>query len=45
LRLKAQYIACLRAHPNEPVVNLMAQPDYRRLRKHLPKDLPTRFLV
>jgi hypothetical protein len=42
----AQYTAPLSAHPNGPVVNLMEQPDNnRRLRRHLPNDLPARFLV
>jgi hypothetical protein len=41
----SQYSARLSAHPNVLVVNLMAQPDNRRLRRHLPNDLPTRFLV
>jgi hypothetical protein len=41
----SQYSACLSVHPNDPVVNLMAQPHGRRLRRHLPNDLPTRFLV
>jgi hypothetical protein len=41
----SQYSARLRVHPNAIVVmNLMAQPDNRRLRRHLPNDLPTRFL-
>jgi hypothetical protein len=44
-RYSSQYSARLRAHPNGLVVNLMQQPDNRRLRKHLPNDLPTRFLV
>jgi hypothetical protein len=35
----------LSAHPNGLVVNLMEQPDNRRLRRHLPNGLPTRFLV
>jgi hypothetical protein len=39
----SQYSARLRVHPNHLVVTLMAQPDYRRLRRHLPNDLPTRF--
>jgi hypothetical protein len=33
------------AHPNGLVVNLMELPDNRRLRRHLPNDLPTRFLM
>jgi hypothetical protein len=38
-----QYRARLSVHPNDLVVNLMAQPDNRRLRRRLPNDLPTRF--
>jgi hypothetical protein len=41
----SQYCACLSAHPNGLEVNLMAQLDNRRLRRHLPNDLPARFLV
>jgi hypothetical protein len=42
----SQYSARLSAHPNGLEVNLMEQPDNRRLRRHLPNDLPTRlFLV
>jgi hypothetical protein len=44
-RYSSQYSARLSAHPNGLVVNFMAQPDNRRLRRHLPNDLPTRFLV
>jgi hypothetical protein len=45
-RFSSQYSARLRAHPNGLVVNLMEQPDSnRRLRRYLPNDLPTRFLV
>jgi hypothetical protein len=29
-----QYSARLSVHPNDPAVNLMAQPDNRRLRTH-----------
>jgi hypothetical protein len=42
----SQYSARLSVHPNDPVVNLVAQPDTnRRLRRHVPDDLPTRFEV
>jgi hypothetical protein len=41
----SQYSAHLSAHPNGLVVNLMELPDKRRLRRHLPNDLPTSFLV
>jgi hypothetical protein len=44
-RYSSQYSARLSAHPNGLVVNLMEQPDNRRLRRHLPNDLPTRFLM
>jgi hypothetical protein len=44
-RYSSQYSARLSANPNGLVVNLMAQPDNRRLRRHLPNDLPTRFPV
>jgi hypothetical protein len=40
----SQYSASLRPHPNDLVVNLMQQPDNRWLRRHLPNNLPTRFL-
>jgi hypothetical protein len=41
----SQYSARLSAHPNFLIVNLIELPDNRRLRRHLPNDLPTRFLV
>jgi hypothetical protein len=41
----SQYSVRLSAHPNDVIVNLMELPDNRRLRRHLPNDLPTRFLV
>jgi hypothetical protein len=41
----SQYSACLSAHPNSLVVNLMELPENRRLQRHLPNDLSTRFLV
>jgi hypothetical protein len=41
----SHYCARLSVHPNDTVVNLMAQPDNRRLRTHLPNDLPTIFIV
>jgi hypothetical protein len=41
-RYSSQYSACLSAH----LVNLMEQPDNNRLlRRHLPSDLPTGFIV
>jgi hypothetical protein len=44
-RYSSQYSACLGAHPNYVIVNLAELPDNRRLRRHLPNDLPTSFLV
>jgi hypothetical protein len=44
-RYSSQYSARLSAHPNDLLVNLMEPPDNKRLRRHLPNDLPTRFLV
>jgi hypothetical protein len=44
-RYSSQYCARLSAHPNGLVVNLKKLPDNRRLRRHLPNDLPIRFLV
>jgi hypothetical protein len=44
-RYSSQYSAHLSAHPTGLVANLMELPDKRRLRRHLPNDLPTRFLV
>jgi hypothetical protein len=49
-QLKKKYVTTalstvrLSAHPNDPL-NLRANPDTRRLRRHLPNDLPTRFHV
>jgi hypothetical protein len=34
----SQYSARLSVHSNDPVVNLMAEPDNRRLRRHLPES-------
>jgi hypothetical protein len=44
-RCTSQYNGRLRAHPNDLVVNLMMQPENRRLQRHLLNYLPTRFLV
>jgi hypothetical protein len=45
-RYRPQYSARLSAHPNDLVVNLMEQPDNNRLLwRHLPNELPTRFLM
>jgi hypothetical protein len=44
-RYSSQYSARLSAHPNELIANLMELPDNRRLQRHMPNDLPARFLV
>jgi hypothetical protein len=44
-RYSSQYSARLSAHPNDLIVNLMELLDNRRLRRHQPNDLHTRFLV
>jgi hypothetical protein len=44
-RYSSQYSARLSALPNDLIVNLIELPDNRRLQRHLPNDLPTRFLV
>jgi hypothetical protein len=44
-RYSSQYSARLSAHPNDLIVNQIELSDNRRLRKHLPNDLTTRFLV
>jgi hypothetical protein len=44
-RYSSQYSPCLSAHTNDLTANLMELPDNRRLRRRLPNDLPTRFLV
>jgi hypothetical protein len=44
-RYSSQYSACLSAHPNDLIVKLIELPDNRRLPRHLPNDVPTRFLV
>jgi hypothetical protein len=41
----SQYSARLSAHPNDLIVNLIELPDNRPLRRYLPNDMPTRFLV
>jgi hypothetical protein len=45
LLYSSQYSVRLSAHPDYLIVNLIELPDNRRLRRHLPNDLPTRFLV
>jgi hypothetical protein len=44
-RLSPQYSARRNSHPNLLTANLKKQPTNRRLRRILPTDLPTRFLV
>jgi hypothetical protein len=44
-RYSSQYSARLSAHPSNLTVNFIELSDNRRLRRHLPNDLPTRFLV
>jgi hypothetical protein len=44
-RLNSQYSARLNSHPNLLTANLKKQATNRRLRRTLPTDLPTRFLV
>jgi hypothetical protein len=45
-RYSSQYNAHLSAHPNDLVLSLTEQPgNNRRLRIHLPDDLPTRVRV
>jgi hypothetical protein len=41
----SQYSARLNAHSNYLIVNLIELPETRRLRRHLPYELPTRFQV
>jgi hypothetical protein len=44
-RYSSQYSARLSTHPNGLIANLIELPDNKRLQRHLPNDLPTRFLV
>jgi hypothetical protein len=44
-RYSSQYSARLSAHTNDLMVNLIELSEIRRLRRHLPNDLPTRFIV
>jgi hypothetical protein len=44
-RLSSQYSARLNSHPNLLTANLKKQPTNRRLRRTLPTDVPSRFLV
>jgi hypothetical protein len=42
-RCSSHYSRQLRAHPNELLQPLLAPPDFRRLRRFQPIDLPSRF--
>jgi hypothetical protein len=44
-RYSSQYSARLSTHPNDQILTLMEIPGNRRLRRHVPKDLPNRFLL
>jgi hypothetical protein len=44
-RYSSKYSARLSTHPNDLILTLIELPDNRRLRRHLPIELPTRFLV
>jgi hypothetical protein len=44
-RYSSQYSARISAHPDDLIVNFIELPDNRLLRRHLPNDMPTRFLV
>jgi hypothetical protein len=39
------YYARLTTHPNDQILTLMEIPGNRRLRRHVPSDLPDRFLL
>jgi hypothetical protein len=43
-RYSSQYSARRSPHPNDLTVNLIELPDNRRLLRHLPNELPTRFM-
>jgi hypothetical protein len=42
-RSSNQYYTRLTTHPNDQILTLMEIPGNRRLRRHLPNDLPNRF--
>jgi hypothetical protein len=44
-RYSSQYSARLSAHTNELIVKIIELPDNRRLRRHLPNDLPSVIVV
>jgi hypothetical protein len=41
----SHYSARLTAHPNGILLTLLEPPERKRLRRHLPNGLPTRFMV
>jgi hypothetical protein len=41
----SNYSSRLTAHPNDILLTLLEQPERKRLRRRLPNDLPTRFMV
>jgi hypothetical protein len=41
----SHYSARLTAYPNDILLTLLEQPERKRLQRHLPNDLPTRFMV
>jgi hypothetical protein len=41
----SHYSSRLTAHPNEILLTLLEPPERKRLRRHLPNDLPTGFMV
>jgi hypothetical protein len=43
--LNLQVPTRLTTHPNDQILTLMEIPGNRRLRRHVPNDLPNRFLV
>jgi hypothetical protein len=44
-RCNNQYSVRLSTHTNDQILTLMELPGNRRLRRHVPNDLPDRFLV
>jgi hypothetical protein len=44
-RYSNQYSARLSTHPNDQILTLMELSSNWRLRRHVPKDLPNKFLV
>jgi hypothetical protein len=41
----SHYSARLTVHPNDILLTLFEPPERKSLRRHLPNDLPTRFMV